>query len=52
MEIDVKNIVENPDGSANLDIVMDQEALLFFLQYGIRQALLNNLTEEFEEDTK
>ena len=41
----VGKIIENPDGSAILQIEMDQEALKIMAEYGVYQSILNSVSE-------
>lgn len=45
MNINVLNCVENEDGTADLEVVLDQEALAYFVNIGINKVLLNVITE-------
>ena len=45
MNINVLTCVENEDGSADLEVKLDQEALAFFINVGINKALSEVITK-------
>lgn len=42
----VINITENKDGSANLELELDNKELVMLVEVGLTQVLLNSITAE------
>lgn len=45
MNINVLKCVENEDGTADLEVKLDQEALSYFINIGINEVLRKVITE-------
>lgn len=45
MNINVLNCIENEDGTADLEVKLDQEALTYFVNIGINNMLLKVIAE-------
>lgn len=45
MNINVLNCVENEDGTADLEVKLDQEALTYFVNVGINNVLRQVITD-------
>lgn len=50
MNINVLNCVENEDGTADLEVKLDQEALTYFVNVGINNVLRQVITDLQDAD--
>lgn len=50
MNINVLNCVENEDGTADLEVKLDQEALTYFVNIGINNVLRQVITDLQDAD--
>ena len=48
-QIEVTKIVENEDGSANVELDLDKEAVALLIQIGFNKMLRDYVFERFEE---